>query len=440
MSNIVVLGAGALVAFLLSWMVHPHFRSLGFLTGIVDHPGYRRSHAEPVPRTGGMAIFISFFITLLILDHMILEQPLPWPWLGALGGSGLALLALGVGDDRFHIHAEKKLYGQLIVIMGLMIIGLRLETVTLPVLGTISLGGWAWPFTLFWYLGFVNSMNLIDGLDGLASGIGTIASVCILITAVAVGDFFSQLFSATLIGAILAFMYWNVSRRKIFLGDSGSMWLGLALASLLMHLGLRNEVPLTLLLAPVLIPIWDTGTTIIRRYRKRVSIFEADDYHLHHRLIRLGFTPAATVKLLLLITTGSTLFALSDFLDLTWLGLPALACWLWPAQIWGDRRNRDSSGLSMDFFSEMLFVMGLDDSIRSIPQSDKQVAEIIDIQVEQTRARRNFVAAGGASRPAATVLTHPGQPTRRDPDDGIDAEHETDSEHVVYPPSSKISK
>lgn len=406
-----VLLSGAAVAFLISWLVHPHFRSLGFLTGIVDHPGYRRPHAEPVPRTGGMAIFISFFVTLLILDHLVLKDPLPWSWLGALGGSGLALLALGVGDDRFHIHAEKKLYGQLIVIMGLMVTGMRIHAIYLPIIGEVALGGWAWPLTLFWYLGFINSMNLIDGLDGLASGISTIAGVCVLATAIAVGDFYSQLFSATLIGAILAFLYWNVSKRKIFLGDSGSMWLGLALASLFMHLGTRNHVNLTLLLAPMLVPIWDTGTTIIRRYRKRVSIFEADDYHLHHRLIRLGFTPGAAVRLLLVVTMGSSLFALSDVLGKPWLGLPALACWLWPVQIWGSRRNRQRSSLSMDFFSEVLFALGLEDSARHLPESNKQVAEIIDIQAERNGTNGNnetIVTNLGSTQVRAKVIRHPG--------------------------------
>jgi UDP-GlcNAc:undecaprenyl-phosphate/decaprenyl-phosphate GlcNAc-1-phosphate transferase len=409
LSDWVVLLTGASVAFLLSWLVHPHFRSLGFLTGIVDHPGYRRPHAEPVPRTGGMAIFISFFITLLIMDHMVLKDPLPWTWLGALGGSGLALLALGVGDDRFHIHAEKKLYGQLIVIMGLMISGMRLHSVFLPFMGEVALGGWAWPLTLFWYLGFINSMNLIDGLDGLASGISSIALFCILATAFAVGDFYSQLFSAILIGAILAFLYWNVSKRKIFLGDSGSMWLGLALASLFMHLGTRNHVSLTLLLAPMVVPIWDTGTTIIRRYRKRVSVFEADDYHLHHRLIRLGFTPAATVRLLLVVTMGSSLFALSDVLNQAWLGLPALACWLWPVQIWGSRRSRQHWAQRMDFFSEILFVMGFDDSQQLLPEKNKQVAEIIDIQAERNGTDETIVTNMSHTTGKARVIRHPGK-------------------------------
>ena len=380
-----------------------------------------------------MAIFITFFVTLFILEDLVLSEPLPWSWLGTLGGSGLAILALGVGDDRFHIHAEKKLYGQLLVILGLMILGQRLNVVVLPFAGAVELGGWAWPVTLLWYLGFINSMNLIDGLDGLASGIGVMATVCIAAVAYVFGDVFSLLVASTLCGATLAFLYWNMSRRKIFLGDSGSMWLGLALASLLMHVGQRNGVSLLLLLAPMVVPIWDTGTTIIRRYRKRASIFEADDYHLHHRLVRLGFQPTSTVKLLLSITAGSVLFALSDSLSSPWLGLPALACWLWPVQIWGDRRRREDVKPALDFFSELLFVLGLDDKVEdTFHRRRRQVAEIIDIQAERRRVPRVVSAAAAAGAAGADEIVEDGA----GPDTDHDAEA-SERKHVLLSTSHR---
>ena len=386
---------GGLFAFAISWMIQPHFRSLGFLTGIIDRPGYRRSHNVPVPRTGGMAIFISFFVTLLIIDRFVGASPLPWSWLAVLGGAGLAILALGVGDDRFHIHAEKKLYGQLIVIVALMLAGERLDTVYLPLIGQLSLGGWAWPITLLWYLGFINSMNLIDGLDGLASGIGVVASLCIVAIAIAVSDYYSAFYASTLCGSTLAFMYWNMGRRKIFLGDSGSMWMGLVLAILLLHVSRQNSVGIFLLLAPMIAPIWDTGTTIIRRYRRRTSIFEADDYHLHHRLIRLGFRSTTTVYFLLLLTVGSSLIALSGFIGVPWLGLPTLGCWLAMFFLWTAKRKNVDSEKSMDFFSELKFIMGLDDGASAPRPTHTHVAEIIDLQVEREKVERVMAAASG---------------------------------------------
>ncbi|MBD3221796.1 hypothetical protein GF314_11200 [bacterium] len=368
------------VAFVMSWLVQPHFRNLGFLTEIVDHPGGRRTHREPVPRTGGMAIFIAFFCALYFLDHFVLDRSLPWSWLAIIISAGLVILALGVGDDRFGIHAEKKLYGQLVIILGMMLLGQRFESITLPVIGTIGLGGWAWPFTMLWYLGFINSMNLIDGLDGLASGISILAAVLLAAVALAVGAATSALLATTLAGASLAFLSWNVSSRKIFLGDSGSMWMGLVLGTLMLDLAQGASVSLLVLLAPMIVPIWDTATTILRRYRHRTSLFTADDNHLHHRLVRLGFSPARAVATLLLVTAGSSLFALSDFLGLAWLGLPAMAAWMAAAQL-GALQHLKNRGSGWDLFTELSYVLGFDDGVYI--QSDlvgRRVAEIIDLQ------------------------------------------------------------
>lgn len=380
------------VAFLMSWLVQPHFRNLGFLTEIVDHPGYRRPHREPVPRTGGMAIFISFFCALFFIEHVILKSPLPWSWLGILIGAGLAILALGVGDDRFGIHAEKKLYGQLAVILLLMIFGQRLDFVVLPILGKINLGGWAWPFTLFWYLGFVNSMNLIDGLDGLASGISILGTLTLVVISLVVGETYNLLFAASLCGASVAFFYWNISSRKIFLGDSGSMWMGLVLGTLIMNLGQKVELSLPLMLAPMVVPIWDTGTTIIRRYRRRTSIFLADDFHLHHRLLRLGFSPRGVVLCLLLVTGGSILFGLSDYLEIGWLGLPAMGAWMWAAQL-GALRHLQNRKHGIDLFSEVSYALGFNDRMDPLTgEARRDVADIIDLQAE--RQRMNGKTAG----------------------------------------------
>ncbi len=389
---------GFVAAFLMSWLVQPHFRNLGFLTEIVDHPGYRRTHREPVPRTGGMAIFISFFCALFFLENVILDIPLPWSWLGILIGAGLAILALGVGDDRFGIHAEKKLYGQLLVIVALMLAGQRLDIITLPLVGTVELGGWAWPFTMFWFLGFINSMNLIDGLDGLASGISIVGCVALVVISMALGQMFSTLFAATLCGATVAFFYWNISKRKIFLGDSGSMWMGLALAIFFLNLNRLAPISLPVMIAPMIVPIWDTGTTILRRYRRRTSIFLADDYHLHHRLLRLGFSPGGAVLTLLLVTAGTTLFALSDFLEIAWLGLPAMGMWMWAAQL-GALRHLENRRQGLDLFTELTYALGFDDRLDLLEgRIDRNVAEIIDLQAERQRvAREQNVRLEGTS-------------------------------------------
>jgi len=390
---------GFVVAFLMSWLVQPHFRNLGFLTEIVDHPGYRRPHREPVPRTGGMAIFISFFCALYFLEHTILDTSLPWSWLGILIGAGLAILALGVGDDRFSIHAEKKLYGQLVVIVALMLFGQRLDILVLPMIGSFELGGWAWPVTLFWYLGFINSMNLIDGLDGLASGISILGALALMVIALAVGEVYNMLFAATFCGATAAFFYWNISSRKIFLGDSGSMWMGLVLASLALNLSQQEGVSLPVLVSPMVVPIWDTGTTIIRRYRRRTSIFLADDFHLHHRLLRLGFSPRGAVACLLLITAGMILFALSDFLNVAWLGLPAMGAWMWAAQL-GALRHLHNRQRGLDLYTEISYALGFGDRMDPLAdQMGQNVADVIDLQTERQRLRNQVPREGTTDQP-----------------------------------------
>ena len=404
-------------ALVMSWLVQPHFRNLGFLTEIVDHPGYRRPHREPVPRTGGMAIFISFFCTLFFLDQFVLQTPLPWSWLGILSGAGLAILALGVADDRFGIHAEKKLYGQLVVITALMLFDQRIDTIILPFVGSLDLGGWSWPFTLFWYLGFVNSMNLIDGLDGLASGISIIAFLFLIVISLVVGEYFTMLFSATLCGATVAFFYWNISGRKIFLGDSGSMWMGLILGSLILGLGQRVGINLLVLLAPMVVPIWDTATTILRRYRNRTSLFKADDYHLHHRLVRLGFSPMRAVICLLLVSAGTSLFALSDFLHWQWLGLPATAVWIGAAQL-GARQHLHNRKVGLDIFTELTYALGLDSRLEELTSlHGSNVAEVIDLHAERQRVRSRSTAtpiktAAGTNqgRSVVSALPFPEQP------------------------------
>lgn len=391
------------VAFVMSWLVQPHFRNLGFLTEIVDHPGERRPHREPVPRTGGMAIFIAFFCALYFLDHFVLPMALPWSWLAIIIGAGLVILALGVGDDRFGIHAEKKLYGQLAIILGLMLFGQRFDAITLPIAGTISLGGWAWPFTLFWYLGFINSMNLIDGLDGLASGISVLATLMLGVLALAVGDATSAILSTTLAGATMAFLYWNVSNRKIFLGDSGSMWMGLVVGTFMLNLSQTAAIPVPVLLAPMLVPIWDTATTIMRRYRRRTSIFMADDNHLHHRLLRLGLSPTRAVSVLLLVTAGAALFALSDFLEVAWLGLPGMAAWMGAAQL-GALQHLKNRSSGWDLFSEISYALGFDDGLLERSDLvDRGVAEVIDLQAAM-RTRPVAKQVGGRD---LTLVTPP---------------------------------
>ncbi len=274
---------------LLSHLLMPLVRRLGMAMGLVDHPSWRRSQREAVPCSGGLAIYASVVLTAWVLAFFV-DLPFSAHSFAALGLAGLGTLVLGVLDDRFGLHAEKKLLGQVAVVMLPMASGLTLHQISLPFLGTVELGLLGGPFTLFWYLGFINSMNLIDGLDGLASGIGIIV-LAGMGMAIYPTDPVGLLFVGAMLGGVLGFLRSNLSYPRIFLGDAGSMLLGLWLAGL--AIGLSQTTPSLPLIAVVAmaIPILDTATTIFRRRRRGVSIFRADDEHLHHRLLRLGMSP-----------------------------------------------------------------------------------------------------------------------------------------------------
>jgi len=181
------------------------------------------------------------------------------------------------------------------------------------------------------------------------------------------------------------------------------MWMGLVLGSLMLKLSRQQGVSLPVLLAPMIVPIWDTGTTIVRRSRRRTSIFLADDYHLHHRLLRLGFSPAGAVCCLLLITAGTIVFSLSDFLALPWLGLPAMGLWMLAGQL-GALRHLQNRKLGLDLFTEIFYAVGFDDRLdKMVGEHGRHVAEVIDLQVERQRVAANSIFVREGTTGGVTV-------------------------------------
>lgn len=295
------MGAAALALTLIGTALGAHAlmplaRRLARHHGLVDHPSWRRSQTEAVPCSGGLAVYLATLAGALVL-LVVAGSPFEGRSLLALGLAGLATLVLGVADDRFGLHAEKKLLGQILVVSLPMASGLSLTQLALPGLGVVELGLLSGPFTLFWYLGFINSMNLIDGLDGLAAGIATIALGALAATLVGV-DPVALAWVLLPLGAVVGFLRNNLSRDRIFLGDAGSMLLGLWLAGL--AIGVSGSAPAAPGVAALamLVPVADTATTILRRRRRRVSVFCADAEHLHHRLVRLGCPPRRAVAAL----------------------------------------------------------------------------------------------------------------------------------------------
>lgn len=243
---------------------------------------------------GGLAIFLSFFITfLLFMDDFGQQLPL---LVGAL-----VIILIGMADDIFELRAAPKFLGQ--VLAALIIVlwgGLEVEFINLPFFtDTLEFNVFSIPITILWIVSIINAINLIDGLDGLAGGVSTIALVTIATMALIKGDLFVAMVALIVIGSTLGFLKYNFHPAKIFMGDTGALFLGYIIAVLSLQ-GFKN-VTMISLIVPIIIlgvPISDTFFAIIRRVVNKQPISAADKSHLHHCLINLGFTHKQTVLLI----------------------------------------------------------------------------------------------------------------------------------------------
>lgn len=292
------------VAAAVTFALTPLVRVLSLRYGLVDEPGGRKVHTQAISRLGGIALFIGFSAAIAV--EWIGEAHLGWggglvtggaPVLGVLAGLAL-VFAIGVLDDVVTLSPGPKFLGQVVAAVIVIASGLRIDFVGNPFGGgLIALGLLGIPITLIYIVGFTNVINLIDGLDGLAAGVTAIAAVTFLVLAVQANRLDAAAFAAALIGACLGFLRYNFNPASIFMGDSGAMFLGFALASISL-LGVMKSVAAIALAVPLLIigvPIFDTGSAIIRRIRHKRPIQEADKGHIHHRLLGRGFDQRQTV-------------------------------------------------------------------------------------------------------------------------------------------------
>lgn len=292
-----------LAAVVATRLLMPVARRVGHQWGLVDHPSWRRRQKEAVPCSGGLAIYLVVAAAAAVL-WITVGPAFDGAAILALGVAGLGVLILGVVDDRFGLHAEKKLLGQALVATIPMAAGLTLQTVWIPGLGIVDLGPTAGALTLLWYLGFINSINLIDGLDGLAGGIVTLVLAAMFIGVLG-HDPVGMLWTAAFLGAVAGFLRDNLSAQRIFLGDAGSMLLGLWLAGLALGLGEATPSVPWLVLAAMLVPVLDTGSTIVRRWRRGASVFRPDAEHVHHRLLEVGVSPVRATVVLWSVTAAA---------------------------------------------------------------------------------------------------------------------------------------
>lgn len=302
MPNYIIMFLAAMAA---SLAVMPLVMKLAEKTGAMDAPDARKVHKKPIPRIGGLGIYAAFMISFTLLtDFSTLPSDIASGLYGLMLGATL-LIIIGLIDDYTDLPAKVKLLGQIAAAcVAVIAFDVRIEFITDPFGDYFYTELLAIPLTVFWMVGLTNTVNLIDGLDGLAAGVATLAAITIMMVAIDDQVMIVAAFTAALAGAAVGFLKYNFNPASIFMGDTGSMFLGYMLAGISV-IGAVKSTTTIALIVPVLalgVPIMDTSFAIIRRYRGGVPIFKPDRGHLHHRLLDMGFTQRQAVLLMYVIS------------------------------------------------------------------------------------------------------------------------------------------
>ncbi len=303
---------GFLISFLAAVILTYSVRFAATLLGWVDQPdSFRKLHTRPVPRLGGVAVYFGFLLPILLLyfirpEHVFLSRILgrSREVTGLLTGSLIAL-GMGVADDLRDLRPLTKFLFQILAALAAYAGGLTIEVISNPFGPPIQLHMWSLPVTVFWFVGCMNAVNLMDGLDGLAAGVCLFVSLTLFLVSLHFLNVIGMVLMACLSGAILGFLLFNFYPAKIFLGDSGSMVLGYLIAGLALIGTKRKAEAAIALMIPVVamgLPILDTALSIVRRWYKRLPISSPDRQHIHHMLLTMGYSHRRAVLLLYALT------------------------------------------------------------------------------------------------------------------------------------------
>ncbi len=294
--------AALLVAAVVAFITTPVVRSLAFRIGAVDVPkDNRRMHNHPIPRMGGLAIFFGFILSAIIF------VPLETPIRGMLLG-GVIIVILGIFDDIYALPAKPKFLIQIVSALIAVLMGNQIDVLSNPNIFSSDpyweLGWLSIPISVLWIVGITNAVNLIDGLDGLACGVSTISSLTMLVIALVAAEPQVAFLMAALAGSCIGFFPYNLNPAKIFMGDTGSTFLGFILATVSIQ-GLFKSYAIISFAVPFLmlgLPIFDTCFAIFRRVSHGQSPMSPDRGHIHHRLIDMGFNQKQAVAVLYVIS------------------------------------------------------------------------------------------------------------------------------------------
>lgn len=290
------------VALVVSFLTSPLVKNFAYKVGAIDVPkDARRMHKVPIPRLGGLAIFIGFMVGILLCADINRQMQ------GILLGA-VVIVVLGVVDDITPLPAKLKFVVQIIAALIPVYHGVVIRAVSNPNLFSDNaywqMEGLSIPITVLWIVAITNSVNLIDGLDGLAVGVSTISATTMLVISLLVSDMQVAIAMAALVGSCVGFMPYNLNPAKMFMGDTGATFLGYILATMSIQ-GLFKFYAIISFAVPFLIlglPIFDTAFAFIRRIAHGQSPMQADRSHVHHRLIDMGLNQKQAVATLYVIS------------------------------------------------------------------------------------------------------------------------------------------
>ncbi|HZG65951.1 MAG TPA: MraY family glycosyltransferase [Herpetosiphonaceae bacterium] len=286
-------------ALLFSVLGTPLARRLALATGIVDLPGHRKVHHEPTPLLGGAAIYGAFVVALLLFGGRAEVRQMISIVLGAT-----SISLIGVIDDARGVRPSLKLLAQLGAAALVVVSGLRVQIFPWELLNIAV--------SLLWIVAITNALNLLDNMDGLSGGIAAIAAAHFLLLAALNGQYLVGVLSAALLGACIGFLRYNFNPASIFMGDTGSLFIGFILAAVAIKLRFANTFVVTWMVPPVvlLVPLFDTALVMVSRLRRGLNPFTTPGKdHLSHRLVELGFTRREAVLICWLIASSAGMIA-----------------------------------------------------------------------------------------------------------------------------------
>lgn len=283
-------------SFAITLVATPFAKWASIRLGAIDYPKDRGVHTQPMPRMGGIAMVMGFVLTILIISRF--DKSLNTTELTGFLIGAMIIAVLGAIDDMKNLPAKLKFSVQIVAALVVIFSGTEIEIILWPV--TTTLQAFSVPITLLWIVGVTNAVNLIDGLDGLAAGVSSIAALSLMILCIMTGSITAVVLTATIAGACLGFLPRNFNPAEIFMGDTGSTFLGFVLA-VSSIMGVFKGYALLAVCVSVLclgLPVFDTLFAMLRRLATHQPIMQPDRGHLHHKLIDYGFSQKQAVLIM----------------------------------------------------------------------------------------------------------------------------------------------